>query len=159
MRPIKLKVYFKNTPSNKSNDASRLFKQNENNKWTLPYNHHTINTYIEAANKDIEQSKIVTPRKIRLYLSKDEKVELIDLSKRDDIIITNADKGGPMIIMDINDYVREAKYQLNSSKNYKVLAKDCRTTNNDVVNQIIDRFKEEQLINGNIANQFKKPIS
>ena len=152
-------MYFKNTPSNKSNDASRLFKQNENNKWTLPYNHHTINTYIEAVNKDIEQSKTATPRKIRPNLSKDEKVELIDLSKRDDIIITNADKGGPVIIMDINDYVREAKHQLNNSKNYKVLAKDCRTTNNDVVNQIIDRFKEEQLINGNIANQFKKPIS
>ena len=57
-----------------------------------------------------------------------------------------------MIIMDVNDYTREAKSQLNNLKNYKVLAKDPTTTNNDLVNQTIDRFTKEQLINENIAN-------
>ena len=47
--------------------------------------------------KDIEQSKTVTPRQIRPNLSKDEKVALKDLSKRDDII-TNADKVGAVVI-------------------------------------------------------------
>ena len=59
--------------------------------------------------------------------------------------------------MDVNDYVREAERQLNDSKNYKVLAKDPTTTNNDLVNQTIDRFTKEQLINGNIANGLKNP--
>ena len=59
--------------------------------------------------------------------------------------------------MDVNDYIREAKRQLNDSKNYKVLAKDPKTINNDLVNQTIDRFTKEQLINENIANGLKNP--
>ena len=57
--------------------------------------------------------------------------------------------------MELNDYIREAKRRLNDSKNYKVLAKDPTTTNNDLVNQTIDRFKKEQLINENIADGLK----
>ena len=110
-RRIKLKAYFKDTPNNKNDDESRLFKKNKNKKWNLPNNHHAMNTYVEAVKKDIEQSKTVTPRKTRSNLSKDEKVALKDLSKRDDIIITNADKGGAVVIMDANDYIREAKRQ------------------------------------------------
>ena len=63
-RRIKLKAYFKDTPNNKNDDENRLFKQNKNKKWTPPNNHHTINTYVEAVKKDIEQSKTVTRRKI-----------------------------------------------------------------------------------------------
>ena len=57
--------------------------------------------------------------------------------------------------MDVNYYIREAKRQLNDSKNYKVLAKDPTATNNDLVNQTIDRFIKEQLINENIADGLK----
>ena len=59
--------------------------------------------------------------------------------------------------MDVNDYIREAKRQLNEPRNYKVLAKDPTTTNNDLTNQTIDGFTKEQLINGNIANGLKNP--
>ena len=59
--------------------------------------------------------------------------------------------------MDVNDYIRHAKCQLNDSKNYKVLAKGPTSTNNDLVNQIIHRFTKEQLINENIANGLKNP--
>ena len=57
-----------------------------------------------------------------------------------------------MVIMDVNGYIREAKRQLNDPRNYKVLAKDPATTNNDFINQTIDGFTKEQLINDNIAN-------
>ena len=49
-------------------------------------------------------------------------------------LITNEDKGGVVVIMDLNNYIREAKRQQNDSKNYKVLAKDPATTNNDLAN-------------------------
>ena len=65
---------------------------------------------------------------------------LKDLSKRDDIIITNANKVGTVVTMVVNDYIREGKRQLNDLKNYKGLAKDPTTANNDLVNQTIDRF-------------------
>ena len=75
------------------------------------------NTYREVIKKDIEKSKTVIPRKIKPNLSKDEKVALRDLSKRDDTIITNADKCGAVVIMSVNDYIRESKCQVNDSKN------------------------------------------
>ena len=69
-----------------------------------------------------------------------------------DIIVTNADKGGAVVIIDVNDYIREGKRQLSDPMNYKVLAKDPTATNNDLMNQT-----KEQLINGNIANGLKNP--
>ena len=59
--------------------------------------------------------------------------------------------------MDVNDYVRETKHQLNDSKNYTVLAKDPTAMNNGLVNQTTGRFIKEQLIKENITNEFKYP--
>ena len=78
-----------------------------------------------------------------------------DLSKRDDIIFTNAHQGAAVVITDVKDYIAEAKSQLNDSENYKVFAKDRTTTNSGLVDQTINRFKNEQLINKNIANRLK----
>ena len=78
-----------------------------------------------------------------------------DLSKRDDIIFTNAHQGGAVVITDVKDYIAEAKSQVNDSENYKVFAKDRTTTNSGLVDQTINRFKNEQLINKNIANRLK----
>ena len=103
-------------------------------KWTPPNNYHTINIYVEAVKKDIEERKTVLPRKIRSNLSKDKKVALKYLSKADDIINTSADMGGAVVIMDVNDYIREGKRQLYHPRNYKVLAKDLATTNNNLIN-------------------------
>ena len=56
-RRIKLKAYFKDTPNNKNDDESRMFKQNKNKKWTPPNNHHAINTYLEAVKKISSRAK------------------------------------------------------------------------------------------------------
>ena len=58
--------------------------------------------------KDLEQSKTVTPRQIRPNLSKDEKVALKDLSKWDDII-TNADKGGAVVIYNGHKWLYDSR--------------------------------------------------
>ena len=57
-----------------------------------------------------------------------------------------------MVIIDVNDYIREDQRQLNDPMNYKVLAKDPTTTNNNLINQT-----KEQLINDNVANGLKNP--
>ena len=62
------------------------------------------------------------------------------------------DKGGVVVIMNADDYIREAKGQLNNTSNYNGLAQNPTTTNNDLINQVNDRFTKEQLINENIAN-------
>ena len=43
-------------------------------------------------------------------------------------------------MIDVNDYIREAKRQLNNPRHDKVLVKDPTTTNNALINQTIDRF-------------------
>ena len=53
--------------------------------------------------------------------------------------------------MGVNDYIREAKRQLNASKNYKVFftnyklqsAKGPTATNNNLVNRTIDGLKKD----------------
>ena len=50
-------------------------------------------------------------------LTKSEREALLNLQKRNDIIITKADKGGTVAILDIKDYIDEANRQLNDTNN------------------------------------------
>ena len=50
-------------------------------------------------------------------LTKREQKALEELFKGDSIIITNADKGEAIVIMDIDKYISEAKRQLNDENN------------------------------------------
>ena len=50
-------------------------------------------------------------------LTKSERKALLNLQKRNDIIITKADKGGAVVILDIKDYIDEANRQLNDTNN------------------------------------------
>ena len=52
-----------------------------------------------------------------------------ELSDHTDIIITKADKGGAVVIMNVKDYINEAHRQLNNKDDYKILNKDPTTTN------------------------------
>ena len=52
-------------------------------------------------------------------LTKGEQKTLEELSTRDDIIITNADKEGAIVITDIDKYISEAQCQLHNENNYK----------------------------------------
>ena len=63
--------------------------------------------------------------------TKGEQKGLEELSKRDDIIITNADKGRTIVIMDIDKYIFEAKRQLNDKNNYKKLQADPTLQHNN----------------------------
>ena len=41
-----------------------------------------------------------------------------ELAKRKDVIITNADKGGAVVIMDVEKYINKANRQLSDTRNY-----------------------------------------
>ena len=47
-----------------------------------------------------------------------------ELAKRKDIFIANADKGGAVVIMDVEKYINEANRQLSDKSNYKKLQED-----------------------------------
>ena len=84
--------------------------------------HHTVKTLCDAV---IHETTIAENRKTnnKSNLSKEEKQALLDLQERDDIIITNADKGGAVVIQDVKEYIKEGNRQLNNSDFYKRLTK------------------------------------
>ena len=74
---------------------------------------------------------------------------------RDKIVITNIDKGGAVVIMDVKDYVEECERQLNNTGNYNRLQKGPTATNNELVHSVIKRFETVTLFRKNITEGLK----
>ena len=93
-----------------------------------------------------------------------------ELSEREDFIITKADKGGTVVIVDVKDYyivfyihnnysttfVTETEQQLNNTENYRKLQEEPTATNMKLVNDTIERFKKQKLINEKVAEGLKR---
>ena len=60
----------------------------------------------------------------------------------DDIIITNTDKGGAVVIQDVKLHIKEAEKQLNYSESYRPLPNDPKKIN-DTVNKTIVNIQKE----------------
>ena len=95
------------------------------------------------------------PKQPHPNLDKGEREAIKELSKSEDIIITDADKGGAVAVADMDDYIKEAARQLNDKGNYHILPQDPTLVNNSLVNQAIDRCKKEKLITHKIADRLK----
>ena len=117
----------------------------------LHKNHHTIDTFVEAVKNDIECTETFKPKQPHPNHDKGEREAIKELFKREDTIITNADKGGAVVIVDRNDCIKEAERQLYDKDNYHILPQDPTSDNNKLVNQTIDRFKKEKLIIEKVA--------
>ena len=95
------------------------------------------------------------PKQPHPNLDKGEREAIKELSKSEDIIITDADKGGAVAVADMDDYIKEAERQLNDKGNYHILPQDPTLVNNSLVNQAIDRCKKEKLITDKIVDRLK----
>ena len=84
-------------------------------------------------------------------LTKRERKTLKELADRNDIIITKANKGGAVVIIDVKDYIKEAEHQLTNKDSYKKLQYDPTQTHSRLVNDTITRLKNYKLITENIA--------
>ena len=74
-------------------------------------------TYIEATQRELEKELKKMKEKPYNNLTKSERTSMKELSERVDIIITKADKGGAVVIVDVKDYIKQAERQLNNTKN------------------------------------------
>ena len=61
--------------------------------------------------------------------------------QKEKIIITNADKGGAVVIMEVEKFISEANRQLSDKRNYKKLQENSTLQHNNLVNETIDRWK------------------
>ena len=75
-------------------------------------NHHSIETFTEATRNEIEKTK--QPNYSNLSVK--EQRALHELQSRDDTVITEADKGDTVAMLDVENYVKEAERQLHNTK-------------------------------------------
>ena len=80
---------------------------------------------------------------VRLFLKQ--------LKKRDDIIITSADKSWSRVTQDVKLSIKEAERQLNNIEKYRPLLNDSTKIKNGTVNKTIERFQKEHLIKDRVA--------
>ena len=73
------------------------------------------------------------------------------LAKRRDIIVTTADKGCAVVILDTENYIKEANPQLSDKNNCKTLQTDPTLQQYKMVNDTFDRFKNENLLSKKTA--------
>ena len=117
--------------------------------------HHTVETIRKATNNDIDATIKKLKRPKCSKLSEKEKKLLEEVKVRNEIVITNADKGGAVVIMGVKDYVEECERQLDNIGNYNRLQKGPTATNNELVHSVIKRFETVKLFRQNIAEELK----
>ena len=119
------------------------FKVKNKEKWTPKESHHTVSTYVDLAESDINALMKQPAKKLRYNLTYKEHTAMQELSKSKDLIITNADKGGAVVIMGTCSYIKEANTQLSDRASYKQLTQDLTLQHNRMINQTIERLKNE----------------
>ena len=58
--------------------------------------------------------------------------------------------------MSVKDYIKEAERQLNNIEYYRKLQEDPTTTNMKLLNDIMEIFKNQKLINQKVAEDLKR---
>ena len=153
---IKLRAHFKDI-NKKSNTGQEnlLFQIKNKHKWTPKDTHHNVITFIGLVQNDLIKEKKEKMKNQNPIYPKRNKKQWIKLSKRKDIIITNADKGGAVVIMDVKKYINEFNRQLSDKCNYKKLQEDPMLQRSNLVNNTIDWFQKENLLSKKLADGLK----
>ena len=94
-------------------------------------------------------------KNLKSNLPNGEQEAMKHLYKQRDIIVTTADKGGAVLIMFTEYYIKEANRQLSDKNNYKTLQINPTLQHNKMVNESLDRFKNENLLSKKTAKGMK----
>ena len=112
-RMIKLKAFFRN--KNVQKQETELANKEPN---ITQKNHHTVETFIEAVNKDIVERFSDTKKFPKINLTDTDKNAIEYFSECNDLVITKADKGGATVILDVKYYIAKANEQLQDNSFY-----------------------------------------
>ena len=81
-----------------------------------------------------------------------EQKSLEELRHKESIVITNADKGGAVVILNVKEFIKESERQLSDSKHYRHLEHDPTTVNNAIVSKVMTIFKIDKLISSTVLD-------
>ena len=82
------------------------FKIKNKAKWIPKEMHHMVSTYTDLVDNDINTLMKQPSKKLKFNLTYKEHTAMEELAKRKDLIITNADEGGAVFIMDTDSYIK-----------------------------------------------------
>ena len=172
-RRVKLKSHFGETPPKEG----LYFKSDSN--WEPPNPHYTVKTFTENFKNNMKKSlekkpndenrnkqiKNLNEQDKKLYnenknkkinnLNKNEQEALEALKKREDLIFTNADKGGALVINTVKAYMDEANRQLANSNHYEKLDHNPTSEHAALVENAIETLKLDGKLDEKIAEQLK----
>ena len=86
-------------------------------------------------------------------LTDTEKNAIEYFSKRKDLVITKAYKGGTTVILDVTDYIAKANEQLQDNSFYQKLNVDPTAKHSDIVNSAIESFRKQELLSNSTASK------
>ena len=114
--------------------------QKERQQFYRPSREPYINSYVEKLRQDIKEEICYRHRFQRNNLNRRERTALKRLSSNKDIIIKPADKGRATVILNTDDYIKEAMRQLSNEEYYKRVEKDFTLPHELVINQCINEL-------------------
>ena len=74
--------------------------------------HHTDETFIDVANKDVVEKFPGKNKLSKINLTDTDKDAIEYFSKRNNLVITKADRGGANVVLDVNLYIAKANEKL-----------------------------------------------
>ena len=80
--------------------------------WEPKKNHQTVETFIEAVNKDVVERFSDRNKLPKNNLTDTDKNAIEHFSKRNDLFITKIDKGVATVILNVKDYIAKTNKQL-----------------------------------------------
>ena len=147
-RKIKLKAFFcnKNVQKQETEPANKELIIKSKTNWEPKKNYHTVETFIEAVNKNIVKRFSDTKKLTKNNLTDTDKNAIAYFSKRNDLVLTKADKGGATVILDVKDYTVKANEQLQDNSFYQKLNVHPTVKHSDIVNSAIESFRKQELL-------------
>ena len=149
-RRIILKSHF----GNEKQPEPDGLQKSTNSNWLPKKIHHSVQTYIQKVKQDLQNEAYEAPNN-HPNLSQGELEALKSLSERDDIIISKADKGGAVVIQDVESYIAEANRQLGDTEYYKKVEKDLTPDHTRIVNEAITQLANEKLLDERTAKHLR----
>ena len=107
---------------------------------------------MEGFKKELQIEEKIKEAIPKSNLTKTEIDALQQLSQRNDIIIKKADKGGVVVITDVDYYIRESNQQLNKTNFYKKIPNDATESKRNKLNNTINEFKLQRILDTTAKN-------
>ena len=155
IRRLQLKVFFFDDENPDSNDFNSdippgLLEFKKKSKWCPKPQDHCLNAFIEKVNNDL--ATFDPHGSVDNNLSKEEKKALKELRECNSIVIKKADKGSSIVIMNKDDYIKEAERQLSDEKFYKKIPSDLTKVFNDDIKALLQDLNCKDKISDEILD-------